>query len=90
MSYFLRDIKPGLFLPVMLYLGIISIMTLSALFLNAKRNIILIGAVLFMISDTIIAINTDPAAPIFNIAQYGVVEDIFDLVPVLTEKLEEI
>jgi electron transfer flavoprotein alpha subunit len=40
-------------------------------------------------SDTIIAINTDPAAPIFNIAQYGVVEDIFDLVPVLTEKLEE-
>jgi electron transfer flavoprotein alpha subunit len=40
-------------------------------------------------SDTIIAINTDPAAPIFNIAKYGVVEDIFDLVPVLTEKLEE-
>ncbi len=40
-------------------------------------------------SDTIIAINTDPAAPIFNIAQYGVVEDIFDLVPVITEKLED-
>lgn len=40
-------------------------------------------------SETIIAINTDPAAPIFNIAQYGVVEDIFDLIPVLTEKLEE-
>jgi electron transfer flavoprotein alpha subunit len=40
-------------------------------------------------SDVIIAVNTDPAAPIFNIAQYGVVEDIFDLVPVLTEKLEE-
>lgn len=40
-------------------------------------------------SDTIIAINTDPGAPIFNIAKYGIVEDIFDLVPVLTEKLEE-
>ncbi len=40
-------------------------------------------------SETIIAINTDPAAPIFNIAKYGVVEDIFDLVPVLTEKLQE-
>lgn len=40
-------------------------------------------------SDTIIAINTDPAAPIFNIAKYGVVEDIFDLVPILTEKIEE-
>jgi electron transfer flavoprotein alpha subunit len=41
-------------------------------------------------SEVIIAINTDPAAPIFNIAKYGVVEDIFDLVPVLTEKIEEI
>jgi electron transfer flavoprotein alpha subunit len=41
-------------------------------------------------SDAIIAINTDPAAPIFNIAKYGVIEDIFDLVPVLTEKIEEI
>jgi len=41
-------------------------------------------------SETIIAINTDPAAPIFNIAKFGVVEDIFDLVPVLTEKLEEL
>jgi len=40
-------------------------------------------------SDTIIAINTDPAAPIFNIAKYGIVEDIFDLVPLLTEKIEE-
>jgi electron transfer flavoprotein alpha subunit len=40
-------------------------------------------------SETIIAVNTDPAAPIFNIAKYGVVEDIFDLVPVLSEKLEE-
>lgn len=40
-------------------------------------------------SETIIAINTDPNAPIFNIAKYGVVEDIFDLVPLLTEKLED-
>lgn len=39
-------------------------------------------------SDTIIAINTDPAAPIFNIAKYGVVEDLLDLVPLLTEKIE--
>jgi electron transfer flavoprotein alpha subunit len=39
-------------------------------------------------SDTIIAINTDPVAPIFSIAQYGVVEDLLDLVPLLTEKLE--
>ena len=38
-------------------------------------------------SDTIIAINTDPAAPIFNIARYGIQGDIFDLVEVLTEKV---
>ncbi len=40
-------------------------------------------------SETIIAVNTDPSAPIFNIAKYGVVEDIFDLVPILIEKLKE-
>ncbi len=40
-------------------------------------------------SDTIIAINTDPAAPIFNMAKYGVEGDIFELVEVLTEKVKQ-
>jgi electron transfer flavoprotein alpha subunit len=40
-------------------------------------------------SDTIIAINTDPKAPIFNIAKYGTESDIFDLVEVLTNKVKE-
>ena len=40
-------------------------------------------------SETIIAVNTDPAAPIFGLAKYGVTLDLFDLVPVLTEKVRQ-
>ena len=39
-------------------------------------------------SETIIAINTDPAAPIFNIAKYGAEIDMFDLVEVLTAQVK--
>ncbi len=41
-------------------------------------------------SDVIIAINTDSAAPIFNIAKYGTTADLFDLVPALTEQIRNI
>ena len=40
-------------------------------------------------SETIIAVNTDPAAPIFDIAKYGTETDMFDLVEVLTVKIKE-
>src|SRR3990170_2568699 len=40
-------------------------------------------------SDVIIAVNTDPAAPIFDVARYGVEMDMLDLLPVLTEQVRQ-
>jgi electron transfer flavoprotein alpha subunit len=40
-------------------------------------------------ANTIIAVNKDPKAPIFSIAHYGIVDDLFKVVPALTEKIKE-
>jgi len=40
-------------------------------------------------SDTIIAINDDPSAPIYDIADYGIVDDLFDVVPALIEQFSQ-
>ncbi len=41
-------------------------------------------------SDVIVAINNDPSAPIFKIADYGIIGDVYDVIPKLIQEIKSL
>ncbi len=73
-GWFLKDIPADKLAPVMAYLAIITLMAMGAFLLRRPFPLIAIGAVAFMISDTVIAVNKFlveiPNSTIINIGIY--------------------
>ncbi len=73
-GYFLRHIPIKLLLPVIVYLAVISLMVTSSFMVNNGNWLIWSGALIFMISDTVLAVNKFlipiPKSTFFNIGLY--------------------
>lgn len=73
-GYFLRNIPQKLLIPVIVYLVVIALMVVSSFMVNYGNWLIWSGAIIFMISDTIIAVNKFlipiPKSTFFNIGLY--------------------
>ncbi len=73
-GWFLRDIPSDKLVPVMAYLAVITVMAMGAFLLRRPFPLIAIGAVTFMISDTVIAVDKFlveiPQSRLINIGIY--------------------
>lgn len=77
-GYFLRDIPKDLLIPVLIYLLIIGIMVASSFLIKNVNWLIWTGALIFMLSDTIIAVNKFivpiPKSTFYNIGLYYIAQ----------------
>lgn len=77
---FLADLPAGRLIPVTLYLVVICSMSAVALMLKDKYIVVFAGSVLFVISDTIIAVNKFiheiPHSTVYNISIYFIAQGV--------------
>lgn len=73
-GYILRNTESSFLIPVMVYLVVITVMTIAAFVKDPFSKITAAGAMVFMVSDTIVAVNRFlspiPNSTVFNIGLY--------------------
>jgi uncharacterized membrane protein YhhN len=78
LGWLLRDIPEGKLIPVMAYLAVITVMAMCTFLMRRRHPLIMIGALVFMASDTILAINKFlmpiPHSTLYNIGIYFVAQ----------------